>query len=166
MFKKNFLILDDLTKNQKSAFVSHLNTFTKKFSTLSCEDIWYKFLDEQEYLYNIKKPMYDWLYPLLSDDKLEKDAKSVIYDTLNKLKYKEKMKPYLDKQKLLAKEARKRASEWRQSHEKPTAKQLSYYKSLCKQLKVDGINLAEKSKLDLKNMISELLDKKGANSEL
>ena len=102
----------------------------------------------------------------INDERLEKDAEKVIYDVLQKLKYKEKMQPFIEKQKLLAKEARRRASEWRQSHEKPTKKQVLYYKALCAQAKVDGVDLTNKSKLDLKNMISDLLNKKGAKDEL
>lgn len=166
MQKLNFYILDNLTKNQKSAFVSCLKIFTKKFSTLSCKEIWYKFLDEQQYLFEINRPEFPWMVDFISDERLEKDAEKVIYDVLQKLKYKEKMQPFIEKQKLLAKEARRRASEWRQSREKPTKKQVAYYKALCAQAMVDGVDLTNKSKLDLKNMISDLLNKKGSQDEL
>ena len=97
---------------------------------------------------------------------VDSNNKIMDQDTRQELKYKEKMQPFIEKQKLLAKEARRRASEWRQSHEKPTKKQVLYYKALCAQAKVDGVDLTNKSKLDLKNMISDLLNKKGSQDEL
>ena len=100
MQKLNFYILDNLTKNQKSAFVSCLKIFTKKFSTLSCKEIWYKFLDEQQYLFEINRPEFPWMVDFINDERLEKDAEKVIYDVLQKLKYKEKMQPFIEKQKL------------------------------------------------------------------
>ena len=70
------------------------------------------------------------------------------------------------KQKAEAKIARRRATEWRQSHEKPTKRQLSYYSSLCFKYKEEKVDLNDKSKLDLKNLISEILEKHGKNDEL
>lgn len=166
MFKTNFFILDSLSKIQKSSLVSFVKIFVKKNHSLSAEDIYLKFLDEMEYDFAINNPKFPWIEEFLESEKFEKDVKNIIKNTLQQMVYKEAQKPYIEKQKAYAKIARKKATEWRQSHEKPTRKQISYYNALCEKNKVAKIDLSEKSKLDLKNMISELLNEKKVSDEL
>lgn len=166
MFKTNFFILDSLSKIQKSSLVSFVKIFVKKNHLLSAEDIYFKFLDEMEYDFAINNPKFPWIEEFLESEKFEKDVKNIIKNTLQQMVYKEAQKPYIEKQKAYAKIARKKATEWRQSHEKPTRKQISYYNALCEKNKVAKIDLSEKSKLDLKNMISELLNAKKVSDEL
>lgn len=166
MFKTNFFILDSLTKIQKSSLVSFVKIFVKKNHSLSAEDIYFKFLDEMEYDFAINNPKFPWIEEFLESEKFEKDVKNIIKNTLQQMVYKEAQKPYIEKQKAYAKISRKKATEWRQSHEKPTRKQISYYNALCEKNKVAKVDLSEKSKLDLKNMISELLNEKKVSDEL
>ncbi len=166
MFKTNFFILDSLSKIQKSSLVSFVKIFVKKNHSLSAEDIYFKFLDEMEYDFAINNPKFPWIEEFLESEKFEKDVKNIIKNTLQQMVYKEAQKPYIEKQKAYAKIARKKATEWRQSHEKPTRKQISYYNALCEKNKVAKVDLSEKSKLDLKNMISELLNEKKVSDEL
>ena len=166
MFKTNFFILDSLSKIQKSSLVSFVKIFVKKNHSLSAEDIYFKFLDEMEYDFAINNPKFPWIEEFLESEKFEKDVKNIIKNTLQQMVYKEAQKPYVEKQKVYAKIARKKATEWRQSHEKPTRKQISYYNALCEKNKVAKVDLSEKSKLDLKNMISELLNEKKVSDEL
>lgn len=160
MFRSNFLVLDSLTKIQKSSLISYVKSFVKKHHTSSADDIYYEFLEEIEYDFSINYPKYPWIKEYLDNEKFEKDIKNLIKNTLQQLVYKEAQKPYIEKQKELAKIARKKATEWRQSHEKPTRKQILYYNVLCEKKKIQKENLAEKSKLDLKNMIANLLEDK------
>lgn len=166
MFKTNFFILDSLSKIQKSSLVSFVKIFVKKNHSLSAEDIYFKFLDEMEYDFAINNPKFPWIEEFLESEKFEKDVKNIIKNTLQQMVYKEAQKPYIEKQKAYAKIARKKATEWRQSHEKPTRKQISYYNALCEKNKVAKVDLSEKSKLDLKNMISELLNDEKVSDEL
>ena len=166
MFKTNFFILDSLSKIQKSSLVSFVKIFVKKNRSLSAEDIYFKFLDEMEYDFAINNPKFPWIEEFLESEKFEKDVKNIIKNTLQQMVYKEAQKPYIEKQKAYAKIARKKATEWRQSHEKPTRKQSSYYNALCEKNKIAKVDLSEKSKLDLKNMISELLNEKKVSDEL
>ena len=51
------------------------------------------------------------------------------------------------------------------SKDAPTKKQLYYYDCLCKKYSIDKKETDNLSKLDLKNMISEILDEYSRNSE-
>lgn len=160
MFKPAFLVLDSLTKIQKSSLVSHVKIFVKKNQNLSAESIYGNLLEEFEYDFAINNPNFPWIEEYLADEKFQKDLKNLIKHTLQQMVYKQAQKPYIEKQKAYAKIARKRATEWRQSHEKPTRKQISYYNALCDKKRIEKVDLTDKSKLDLKNMISEMLEEK------
>ena len=167
MFKSSYYSLDNLPKNQKSSLVSFVKIFVKKHSvSSSVEEIWNDFVEDIEYDFAIDNPKFPWIKDFLYEYDFEKDIKNLIKSTLQQMIYKEKQKPYIEKQKAMAKIARKRATEWRQSHEKPTRKQVSYYNALCEKNKVAKVDLSEKSKLDLKNMIAELLNEKQVSDEL
>ena len=49
--------------------------------------------------------------------------------------------------------------------EEPTKKQLYYYERLCKKYNIEKKDTKELSKLDLKNMISEIIDEHSRDSE-
>ncbi len=136
-----------------------MKIFIKKNKALSEQDIYYKFLDEMAYDTAIGNIKFSWLNDFLEEEFFVKDLKILIKNNLRKIEYKNSQKDYIEKQKVYLKTARKRATEWRQSHEKPTAKQISYYNSLCKKKGIEKINLSDKSKLDLKIMIENLLEK-------
>jgi hypothetical protein len=115
---------------------------------------------EQEYNFDINNSKMLWLKELLYEDKFQKDVLNIIKTSLQLKVYKERQKPIIAKNRELKKKFRKQAIEWRQSREKPTEKQIRYYNALCKKYKITDLNLENKSKFDLKNMIAELLERK------
>lgn len=165
MYKFSYYFLDNLTKNQKSSIVSYVKIFVKKHQTLSIEDIWAEFVSDIEYDFAINNPRFPWMKDCLYEVGFEKDVKNIIKSTLQQILYKERQKPYIAKQKELAKEARKRASDWRQSHEKPTKKQILYYNALCEKKRKPKDALSDKSKFDLKLMIAKLLENSDAENK-
>ena len=74
------------------------------------------------------------------------------------IEQKERQKPYLEQQKQYMKEQKKKAQEIKMSKEAPTKKQLYYYEKLCKFHKITPKNTENMSKLDLKNLISEIIE--------
>lgn len=158
MFKISYYFLNNLTKNQKSSLVSYVKIFVKKHQALSIDDIWAEFVNDVEYDFAINNPRFPWLKDCLYEIGFEKDIRNIIKNTLQQIVYKERQKPYITKQKELAKEARKKANDWRQSHEKPTKKQILYYNALCEKKRVQKVDLSDKSKFDLKLMIAKLLE--------
>jgi hypothetical protein len=163
---KAFYILDSLSKNQKSSFVSYVKIFTKKNYKDDNEHVFLKIHDELLYFLNIGLLRYEFIFEFLDDPLFKKDVLKLIDSTISKEQYKEKQKPYYEKQKIYLKQKRKQATEWRQSIQKPTDKQVSYYFSLCKKANIVPLELTNKSKLDLKNMIASLLNKEEKTNEL
>lgn len=159
MYYLKNLLFNNLTKNQKASLFSFLKSFTKKHNEKSTEEILELFIEDEEYYKNVENPHFEWIIELFENDNFLKELKTLIKENKKLLEIKEKQKPFLEKQKQLAKEERKRASEFRMSKEKPTKKQLYYYDKLCKKYHIEKIELGEKSKLDLRNMIEEILEK-------
>ena len=69
------------------------------------------------------------------------------------------MEPYLDKQKQIAKELRKKAQDFKMSKLRPTKKQLLYYEKISKAHNVEKKDITNASRLDLRNWIMEILEK-------
>lgn len=153
----------DFTVNQKVSLLSYLRIFTRKNSICSVEELFNKFVEEQQYLLEIKQPKFEWIYDYIEEPCFSRYIKKVIKDNLLKIEYKEKNKEYIERNKKFLKEAALRARNWRQSKEKPTKKQVLYYKSLCSKFKIKEEEIYNKSKMDLKNMISEILEKGSKN---
>ncbi len=154
---KKFLF-QNLSKIQKSSLISYLKSFISKKKSFDTFFLYEKFLEEQEYYIEIKKPYFCFIEENLKNDMFLKDLKICIKDICFQKEQKEKQKPYLEKQKEFNKEQRKKAQKYKMSKEPPTQKQLSYYKSLCKKQNLQPQNLENLSKLDLKNMIETLLN--------
>lgn len=154
---KNAIFLE-LTKNQKSSLVTFLRNFAKKHADLSEEELLNKFIEDETYYYEVGNPHFEWILPLFENDKFLKEIKDLIKQYKKQFEEKEKQKPYLEKQKAYLKEQRKKAQEFKLSKEPPTEKQLKYYKMLCKRHKVTTVPTADLSRLDLKNMISTIID--------
>lgn len=159
MFNIKNNIFPNLTKNQKASLLSSLKTFTKLNETLEAETILYDFLEEEEYYYKLGEPHLYFVYENSSDDDFLRDMKLYIEYILKEIEYKKAQKPIIEKQKAFLKEQKKRALEHKMEREKPTQKQLKYYKSLCKNHNIEERDIENASKLDLKNWISEILDK-------
>lgn len=159
-YLKNSLFLD-LTKNQKASLFSFLKSFVKKHAEKSNEEILELFMEDEQYYFEMSNPHFEWIIERFEEDKFLKEISVLIKENKNQIKLKEAQKPFLDKQKELAKVQRKKAAEFNMSKEKPTQKQLYYYDKLCKQYKIEKEDISSLSKLDLKNMIGKIIDDAG-----
>jgi hypothetical protein len=157
--KKDFF--ETLSKVQKSSIISYLKKFIVRKKNFDETFLYEEFLEEQHYYINIGQPYFGFISDFIEQEDFLKGLKFCIKDLCFKQKQKELQKPYLEKQKQIAKEQRKKSQEFKMSKESPSPKQLSYYKSLCKKQNIEPAQLENLSKLDLKNMISELLGKDG-----
>lgn len=159
-YLKNSLFLD-LTKNQKASLFSFLKSFVKKHAEKSNEEILELFMEDEQYYFEMSNPHFEWIIERFEEDKFLKELSVLIKENKKQIKLKEAQKPFLDKQKELAKVQRKKAAEFNMSKEKPTQKQLYYYDKLCKQYKIEKEDVSSLSKLDLKNMIGKIIDDAG-----
>lgn len=148
----------ELTKNQKASLFSFLKSFVKKHSEKSCDEILELFIEDEEYYYAQNNPHFEWIIQEFQKDNFLKELKLLINENKKQLALKEAQKPFIEKQKALAKEQRKKASEFKMSKEKPTKKQIYYYEKLCKKYNLEKQNIENLSRLDLKNRISEILE--------
>lgn len=129
---------------------------SKKKSNLSCDEIFYAFLDEQNYYLEINNPQFEWIYEHLNETKFLKELKLYINVIKKDLKYKETQKPFLDEIKRRNKEFRQKLKENKQKKEKPTQKQIYCYNKLCEKYNLEKQDVENLSKFDLINLISEL----------
>jgi hypothetical protein len=149
---KNTVFLN-FTKRQKAALCAFLRHFVKNNQTFCAQDILYKFLDEEKYYYDIGNPHFYFVAQNVGNEDFLGDLKRYIEALLKDIEYKKAQKPYLDKQKELAKKQRRAAAEFKMKHEKPTPKQLKYYKNLCKNHNIEPKDYANATKFDLKTCI-------------
>ena len=143
---KNSLFLY-LTPRQKSQLLGTLKSYSKKFD-LNSEDLAYKFLEDEKYYLDINNPHFEFVKDYLEDDNFFKDLKKFFDYCAWEKRQKELMEPYLDKQKELAKIARKKAQEFKMSKLKPTKKQLMYYEKIAKAHGVEHKDTENASRLD------------------
>ena len=147
-----------LTKKQKASLCTFLKSFAKNNKTLNEDELLNKFIEDETYYYNINSPHLYFVAENLEDDDFVRDLKKYIEALMTDIKYKEKQKPYIEEQKKKLKEERKRAQDFKLKKEKPTPKQLKYYKNLSKKYNLELKNLENASKYDLKVWIGEILD--------
>ena len=155
---KNSLFLY-LTPRQKSQLLGTLKSYAKKFD-LGSEDLAYKFLEDEKYYLDINNPHFEFVGEYLEDDIFLKDLKKFFDYCAWEKRQKELMEPYLDKQKELAKIARKKAQEFKMSKLKPTKKQLAYYEKITKAHGIEKKDTENASRLDLRNWIMEIIESK------
>ncbi len=155
---KNTVFLN-FTKRQKAMLCTFLRSFVKKYQTLCAENILYKFLEEERYYYDIGSPRLYFAAQNAQDEGFLTDLKRYIKALLKDIEYKKAQKPLLEKQKEFAKEQKKRAQEFQQKREKPTPRQLKYYKNLCKNHNIEPKDCNDATKFDLKTWIGEILEK-------
>ena len=135
-----------LTPRQKSQLLSYLKSFIKKYSNLSADDIFDKFIEEENYYNDIENPHFEFmLYAKL---------------VFEELKYKEAQKPIIEAQKAKAKEFRKKAQDFKMSKMKPTKKQLYYYEKVAKAHGITMKETSNASRLDLRNWIMDIIEPK------
>jgi len=153
---KNSLFLY-LTPRQKSQLLGTLKSYSKKFE-LNSEDLAYKFLEDEKYYLDIENPHFEFVKDYLDDELFFKELKKFFDFCQYEKRQKELMEPYLDKQKQIAKEARKRAQDFKMSKLKPTKKQLLYYEKIAKAHNIVKKDTENASRLDLRNWIMEILN--------
>lgn len=154
---KNSLFLY-LTPRQKSQLLGTLKSYSKKFEKLSSKELCDKFLEDERYYINIENPHFEFVGEYFDDDKFYRDLEKFFNFCAWEKKQKELMEPYLDKQKEIAREMRKKANEFKMSKLKPTKKQLLYYEKLTRSHKIEKKDTKEASRLDLRNWIMEIIE--------
>ena len=147
-----------MSKTQKSALCNFLRALVKKSPNFCVQEIFNKFIDDEEYYFKIKNPHFEFLKDILFDNQFQKEVFLYLEECKKYYDYKESQKPLLEKQKQFEKEKRKFLQEVKMSKEAPTKKQLYYYESLCKKYNIEKKDVTTLFKLDLKKMISEILD--------
>lgn len=158
MVLKQLRVINTFTRVQRTSLLSHLKILTKKNPNDTEQEIVVKFLEEQEYLFSINQPMFEWLLPYIEQTEFIRDVRVIIKDNLKYISYYEKQKPYREKQKAFVKMVREKIKEDNMSRMKPTKKQISYYKALCRKHDIEEVDLTGKSRLDLRNLIAEIAD--------
>lgn len=153
---KNSLFLY-LTPRQKSQLLGTLKAYSKKFE-LSVEELVYKFLEDEKYYYDMNNPHFEFVMDYFDDDKFFKELKKFFEYCAWEKRQKELLEPYLDKQKEIAKQLRKKAQEYKMSKLKPTKKQLLYYEKITKAHNLEKKDVQNASRLDLRNWIMEILE--------
>ena len=156
MYSLKSKLFPELTKIQKSLLLNFLKQFVKKKSDSSCDEIFYDFLDEQDYYLKINNPQFEWIYDCLDNEKFLKELKLYINAVKKELKYKDTQKPFLDEMKKRNKEFRQKLKENKQKKEKPTRKQIYCYNKLCEKYNLEKQDTENLSKFDLINLISKL----------
>lgn len=162
-YLKNTLFLD-LTKNQKASLMSFLKSFTKKHNDKSAQDIIELFIEDETYYFELKNPHFEWIIEEFEKESFLKEIERYILAIKKDLEMKEAQKPYLEKQKAIMKEQRKKQQLFIMSKQPPTKKQLFYYDKLCEQRKIAPNDTNGLSRLDLKEMISTILEDSDAKT--
>ena len=154
-----------LSKTQKSALCNYLRTLVKKSPDFCVDEIFENFIEDEKYYFEINNPHFEFLKEFLYDEDFKKETLLYINECIKYYDYKESQKPLIEAQKQFEKEKRNFLKQVKMSKEPPTKKQLYYYDSLCEKYNIDKKNTDNLSKLDLKNMISEILDEYSGNSK-
>lgn len=147
-----------LTPRQKSQLLSYLKSFVKKYSNLSVDDIFDKFIEEENYYFEIENPHFEFIIEHFENEDFYKDFKLFTQAVFEELKYKEAQKPIIEAQKAKAKEFRKKAQDFKMSKMKPTKKQLFYYEKVTKAHGVPMKDVTNASRLELRDWIMEIIE--------
>lgn len=157
MYEVKRKIFLELTKTQKSALCNFLRAFTKQRPESAPEELLQKFIEDENYYFEINSPHFEFIRDILDDEKFIRDAKLYIKECKKYYDYKKTQEPLKLAQKEFDKKKRKFLQEVKMSKELPTKKQISYYNSLCKRYGKDAQCIDELSKKDLRDLIGELV---------
>lgn len=163
MYQVKSKIFLDLTKTQKSALCNSLRALTKKFLDLSADEITEKFIEDEQYYLEINSSKFEFLREFIDDEKFISQVKRFICECLKFYEYKKSQAPMIQAQKEFDKKKRKFLQEVKMSKELPTKKQISYYNSLCKRFNLEKKDTKELSKLDLRDLINEIVNEAETN---
>lgn len=163
MYEIKRKIFLELTKTQKTALCNFLRALVKKSSNMETSEILTKFLNDEKYYLEINSSRFEFLENFLEDETFISDAGLYIKECKKYYNYKESQAPLIKAQKEFEKRKRKFLQEVKMSKEAPTEKQLYYYKTLCKRYNIEEENEKNLSRLDLRNMIDEILNEHKTN---
>ena len=130
----------------------------KKFVQYNIEELCNKFLEDEKYYLDINNPHFEFVGEFLDNDEFYNDLKKFFKYCEYEKTQKEKLKPYIEQQKEIAKLARKKVQDYKMSKLKPTKKQLYYYDKITKAHHVEKKDVENASRLDLRNWITEIID--------
>jgi len=151
---KNQIYLD-MTKTQKSALCNFLRSLVKKCPELSKNDVLDKFIEDENYYFEIGNPHFEFLREYLDNSKFIDETLLFINECIKYYDYKKKQEPVIQAQKAYEKKKREFLREVKMSKELPTKKQLYYYERLCKKYNLEKKELT--SKLEARNEIDKIL---------
>lgn len=163
MYEVKSRIYLEFTKTQKSALCNFLRALTKKLPDFGVDKILAKFIEDEQYYFEINSPHFEFLKDFLDDGKFISDTKLFIKECIKYYDYKKSQAPLIQAQKEFEKKKRKFLQEVKMSKESPTKKQISYYNSLCKRYSENKKDVNELSKLDLRNEIDRIISERQGN---
>ncbi|MCR5260595.1 MAG: hypothetical protein K6C94_02035 [Candidatus Gastranaerophilales bacterium] len=134
----------------------------KKSDICDKKELLKRLSDELKYEVRLENTRYFWLKEYLDDEDFYKDLSLWVQRYLQAIKQKQCQAQYTEKRKMYLKTVRKNLLKNRQSHEKPTAKQIKYYNYLCEKYGIAAENTEDKSKLDLINLINGIINERSA----
>lgn len=150
---KNQIYLN-MTKTQKSALCNFLRALVKKSPEMSVEGIFDKFIEDEQYYFEINNPHFEFLEEYLEDENFVKETILYLKECRKYYDYKKKQAPIIQAQKELEKKKRAFLREVKMSKDKPTKKQLYYYEHLCKKYNIEKKELT--SKLEARDEIDRI----------
>lgn len=146
----------DLTKTQKSALCNYLRAQVKKFPESSTNEILNKFIEDEQYYFEINSPHFEFLEDFLDDNQFLQDTEKYIKECRKYYDYKKSQEPIIQAQKEFEKKKRAFLREVKMSKETPTKKQLYYYDRLCKKYNIEKKELT--SKLEARDEIDRIIN--------
>lgn len=157
---KNSIFLD-LTKNQKSDFLSFVKIYTKNYFTCDEQSIFYNLIDEIEYFHKQNLGRFDYID--INSEKHLEDIKKYIHACKVYYEYKASQHKLYEEQKRVQKEIKSKIVEAKQKKEPATKKQVSYYQNLCRRYSLNPKDINSLSKYDIKMEISRILQEAEKN---
>lgn len=158
MYELKAKIYSSLTKTQKTALCNFLRALVKKLPQWGVDEIFSKFIDDERYYFEINSPHFEFLKLYLDDLKFENETKLYLKECQKYYMNKKAQEPIIQAKKAFEKKKRQFLNDVKMSKQKPTKKQLYYYNKLVKRYNIEPKQAEELSKLDLKNMIEEILN--------
>ena len=144
-----------MTKTQKSVLCSFLRALVKKSPNLDSEQVLDKFIEDEQYYFDINNPHFEFLEDYLADEDFYREALMFVKECRKYYDYKKSQEPLIQAQKEFEKKKRAFLKEVKMSHEKPTKKQLYYYERLCKKYNIEKKELS--SKLEARDEIDRII---------
>lgn len=163
MYEVKRKIFLEFSKTQKSALCNFLRASVKNNPNSNVEELLQKFIDDEKYYLEINASRLVFLKDFINNEKFVSETKLYIKECKKYYDYKKTQEPLIKAQKEFEKQKRKFLQEVKMSKELPTKKQLSYYNSLCKRYNIEKKEANDFSKLDLKNLINEILNEYKTN---